>query len=144
MKVSFFNRPKIVKESFLRKIIKEVLKGEQKQNTSLEIAFLAEKEIKRLNLRYRKKNRSTDVLSFAGRSGIGFPRGFWGKTLGQVIICNKVVKDNAKKADELFKRELARVLIHGTLHLLGYEHEKGGKKFRIMMAKQEKYLFHIK
>ena len=143
MKNIIFNRPSRIGEGFLKKIIEQVFRGERRKGESVEIVFLTEAEIKKLNFRYRQKNRPTDTLSFTEKPLIRFPRHLKEKGLGQVVICDKVVAGNARKASQFFETELTRVLIHSLLHLLGYEHERGGKDAKIMMAKQEKYLSHI-
>jgi probable rRNA maturation factor len=77
--------------------------------------------MRELNKKYRRKDKATDVLSFQyGNSG-------------EVAICLKEVKKNAKKFKSTLNKELTRVLIHGILHVLGYSH-KG-------MAKKESYYF---
>jgi len=101
-----------VDEKFLKKVAKIVLKKEKKEKLYLSIAFVNKKRIRELNKKYRKKDRSTDVLSFTYNKG------------GETVICPQEVKKNAKKFNSTFKKELARVLIHGILHLLGYNHEK--------------------
>jgi probable rRNA maturation factor len=124
-------------KNFFEKIIKIIFQKEQKKVRALSITFVKEKEIEKLNTRYRKKRKGTDVLSFR----LSLP----GKPLlGQIVICPKIVRDNAKKLKTSFKEELLRVLIHGVLHLLGYDHEKSQKEAKKMEEKQEFYLNLIK
>lgn len=105
---------------FFKKLADGVLKKEKTQ-LDLSVALVGLKEIKALNGKYRKKNRPTDVLSFQyGNSG-------------EIVICPEVVQTNAKKYQSVFKKELARVLIHGILHILGYSHKR-------MVHKQISYL----
>ena len=108
-----------VDEEFLKGVAKKVLKGEKKKEIDLSIAFVGEARMRKLNKKYRGKNKVTDVLSF-------------GNELNEIVICLREVKKNAKKYNSTFKKELARVLIHAILHLLGYEHEK-------MQEKEEYY-----
>ncbi len=67
--------------------------------------------------------------------------------MGEVIICPEVAKDNAKKYGNLvqggFKKELAKILIHGILHLAGYDHEKTKKEAEIMEKREEYYMRRI-
>jgi probable rRNA maturation factor len=124
-------------KNFFEKIIKIIFQKEQKKVRALSITFVKEKEIEKLNTRYRKKRKGTDVLSFR----LSLP----GKPLlGQIVICPKIVRDNAKKLKTSFKEELLRVLIHGVLHLLGYDHEKSQEEAKKMEKKQEFYLNLIK
>jgi len=120
-----------VDEEFLKGVAKKILKGENKKELNLSIVFVGESRIKKLNKEYRGKNRVTDVLSF-------------GDGLNEIVICLQEVKKNARKFNSNFKKELARVLIHGILHLLGYEHEKEKKEAEKMEKKQEYYLNSLK
>ena len=125
-----------IDKSFLKKVAKIVLIGENKEEAGLSIALVGEGRIKELNKKYRGKNRVTDVLAFNGNSKFNLG-------LGEIVICLSEVKKNAKIFGSTFKKELARVLIHGILHLLGYEHEKGGGETERMENKQEQYLKQV-
>ncbi|MDD5098166.1 MAG: rRNA maturation RNase YbeY [Candidatus Pacebacteria bacterium] len=116
---------KNVSKESLKKIAEKVLKLE-KSKLDLSIALVNSSEIRKLNKKYRKKDKTTDVLSF-------------GEDMNQIVICTDEVKKNGKD----FKKELTRVLIHGVLHILGYEHEKGEKKEKEMLLKQEDYILKI-
>ncbi len=120
-----------VDEGFLKKVAEKVLEGENKKNAELSVAFVGQGRIRELNKKYRGKNRATDVFSFPGDG------------LGELVICLREVKKNAKKYKSTFEKELARVLIHGILHLLGYEHEKSGKKAKLMEEKEQDYLSKV-
>lgn len=118
-----------VDKKFLKKLAQKVLASERKNKTELSIALVGPKRIKELNKKYRKKDKVTDVLSFT-----------YNKSSGEIIICPQEVKKNSKKFNYTFKKELARVLIHGILHLLGYDHE-GSEKEAEKMRKKEEYYF---
>lgn len=134
-----------VDESFIKKMIKQVLKGEKvKEEPALSIAFLGPGRMRKLNKTYRKRNRVTDVLAFP-ESKVKFEKFKLGPTqkvkgLGEIVICLREVKKNARKFEATFEKELARVLIHGILHLLGYNHEKSDKEAKAMEEKEKKYL----
>jgi len=100
-----------VDEEFLKGLAKKVLQGEDKKEMELSMALVGQGRIRELNKKYRKKNKATDVLSFQYDGS------------GEIVICLREVKKNAKKFKSTFKKELARVLIHGILHILGYDHE---------------------
>ena len=110
---------------FLKKIAKIVL---NKKKLDLSIVLVSPVKIKELNRKYRKKNKTTDVLSFLYDDS------------GEIVICLKEVRQNAKKFGFPFKTELVKVLIHSVLHLLGYEHEKSKKQAAIMDKKENYYL----
>ena len=107
-----------IEKVFLGKIAEGIFK-----KGDLSIALVRLAEIKKLNKKYRKRNKATDVLSF--------------EEINEIIICPQVVKTNAKKYGVAFKKELAKVLIHGILHILGYDHEKSVKEEKIMREKEE-------
>jgi probable rRNA maturation factor len=90
--------------------------------------------MQKLNKNFRKKNKPTDVLSFDLREG---------NYLGEIIICPKVVKDNAKKYGVTAKKEMLKVFAHGILHLLGYDHEQSKSQAELMEQKQDLYLSKI-
>ncbi|MBI3274033.1 MAG: rRNA maturation RNase YbeY, partial [Candidatus Colwellbacteria bacterium] len=92
-----------------------------------------------LNKKYRHKNKATDVLSFFGGDYFFTPGGSE-KYLGEIVVCAAVVKKNAKLARVPYSRELAHILIHGTLHLLGYEHESSAKKLEEMHSREEEII----
>jgi len=125
-KMIFFSNG--VDDNFIKKTAEMVLLGEKSEKKDLSIALVGEARIKSLNWKYRRKNRTTDVLTFPDLD---------------ILICPMVVKDNAKKAGSTFKAELARVVIHGVLHWLGYEHEKAEDKAKEMRKREERYLGNI-
>lgn len=118
-----------VDKKFFLGVAKKVLKGENKEKENISIAFVSSAEIRKLNKKYRKKDKPTDVLSF-GRV-LGFK-----SNLAEVIICPEVVKKNGD--------ELEKMLIHGILHILGYDHEESEKEALKMEKKQDYYLSKFK
>ncbi len=131
-------------EGFLKNIAKEVLRRENKEKTSLSIALVGQVRIRALNKKYRKKNRVTDVLAFPQSKVLleKFKTASFQKFegFGEIVICLREVKKNSQRFNTTFKKELARVLIHGILHLLGYDHEKNQAEGEKMRKKEEYYL----
>jgi len=117
-----------VDKKLLMGVAKKVLKGENRERENISIAFVSPDEIKKLNQKYRKKNKPTDVLSFGKTSDFK-------SDISEIVICPEVVKKN--------NEELAKMLVHGILHILGYEHEKSRKMAEEMEKKQEHYLLMI-
>jgi len=125
-----------VNGKFLKRVAQKVLEGESsfvkasedkgKKEFELSIALVGPSEIRRLNKKYRKKNKPTDVLSYT-----------YSNKSGEIVISPQEVKKNAKKFNSTFKKELTRVLIHGILHALSYDHHGLDDK---MIKKQENYL----
>ena len=85
-------------------------------------------EIQHLNQQYRGKNQTTNVLSFPFEMPeINLPEGVpidasMANFLGDIVICAPVVKQESKQQNKLLSHHWAHMLIHGTLHLLGYDH----------------------
>ncbi len=121
---------RMIDEAFLKGIARKVLAGENDRTADLSIALVGQEKIKELNRKYRKKNKATDTLSFKyGRGGAG-----------EIIICPSEVRKNAEKYKTSFEKELTQALIHGILHLFGYDHEKTKKEAEAMEKKQNHYL----
>jgi probable rRNA maturation factor len=87
---------------------------------SLAIAFVTDAEIARLNKTYRKKNKPTDVLSFPAQS---IKRPNKNKFLGDIAISPAVARRYAKRNGRTLQGEICVLILHGILHLLGYDHE---------------------
>lgn len=90
---------------------------------SLSIAFVAPKKSREINKKYRKKDRPTNVLSFSLYSNTG-----------ELVLCDAVIKKEAKKQKKSYQKWLLFLVIHGMLHLKGLEHSS-------TMEKQEKFYF---
>jgi rRNA maturation RNase YbeY len=117
-------------KKFFSTVAKIVLKGENKETKTISLAFVGKAEMKKLNKKFRQKNKPTDVLSFELNEK---------DLLGEIVICPEAVRGYRGKNDELL-----RVFIHGILHLCGYDHEKSGKEAEIMEKKESKILLKIK
>lgn len=113
------------------KTVQKLLAKENKKKWEVSIALVRMGEMKKLNKKWRKKNKPTDVLSY-----------IYGEKFGEVIICPQQVRKNAKKFGSTPKEELLKVLIHGVLHLLGYDHEQKERQ-AVKMQKKEKYYFNL-
>ena len=94
----------------------------------LTIVFLNLSPAKALNFKYRQKNYATDILSFDG-DGV--------ESLGELVLCPQVLKKQAKEHGLSFRQELGYMLIHGVLHLLGYDHEKNQTDAKVMFQIQD-------
>jgi len=91
-----------------------------------------------LNRRYRGKDKTTDVLSFALQEGM-FPD-IQPKVLGDIVISVPSASRQAAGAGHPLSREIERLLIHGLLHLLGYDHERGPHEALRMQRKERQLL----
>ena len=117
--------------------------------TELSLVITGQERIRQLNLSYLGKDEPTDVLAFAMLSGqtedevvpfVTPPDGI--KHLGEVIISYPQAVSQAKEHQHSVKRELAILIIHGVLHLLGYEHDKPELESE-MRARETEILSHI-
>ncbi len=116
--------------------------GEAKSELSLEL--IGDARIRRLNREYRKQDRITDVLAFPMREGI-VPRGRCPQTsmLGDVVISLPTAIRQAQKAGRSIDVELAALLVHGVLHLCGYDHERGPGEAARMSRREQNVLYMI-
>ena len=92
----------------------------QEANNQISIFLVDEQESHQLNMKYRKKDKPTNVLSFIESSIPGYPA----QQLGTLVMCPSVISNEAKKANSDPVAHWAHLCVHGTLHLLGYDHEK--------------------
>ena len=114
----------------------KLLKLLKQDRAELSVALIGNGEMRRLNARYRKTDYPTDVLSFPAAQSL--PGGV--ELLGDVIISVDKATEQAKERGRSLDEEMTTLLIHGVLHLLGYDHERSAKDARIM-GRLEKKLF---
>jgi probable rRNA maturation factor len=89
----------------------------------LDIAFVGKKMIQSLNNRFRNKNRPTNVLSFSDKTPAP-PL----KHIGEIVICPAVAEEEATRDENKFNDYVGFLLIHGILHVVGYDHNTEDKK----------------
>jgi rRNA maturation RNase YbeY len=117
-----------------RQIAREVLLLLDQDRSELSIALIGNVEMQRLNAQYRNKNYPTDVLSFPAE--VSSPGGV--HLLGDVIISVDKARQQANERERTLEQELVTLLIHGVLHLLGFDHERSAKDARIMRQREKK------
>jgi len=96
--------------------------------------------MKKLNRRFRGKDRATDVLSF---SPAKLPGQGKSRKRGEIFVASVVVRENARRLKRPYAEEMVRVLVHGALHLAGYDHATLRQE-RVMFAKQERLVESLK
>lgn len=118
----------IPSNAHLKKWTKAVLK-EKIPNAELTIRVVDKDEITTLNSTYRNKNKPTNVLSFP----FEMPPGVEIETpiLGDLIICAAVIEEEAKEQNKTPESHWAHMVVHGTLHLLGYDHVKNDEAIKM-------------
>ena len=102
-------------EKFLHRVEKELGLG----RADVTVCFVSDREIARMNERYRRKKGPTDVLSFPA----GMRRRTGNAYLGDIAIAPETARRYAKKNARSLNSELRVLVLHGVLHLLGYDHE---------------------
>ena len=110
-----------IHKKFLEKVAEKTLKILRIKIPEISIVLVSDTKIKELNRKYRKINRVTDVLAF---------------DYGEIFICLPQAERQAKQLGHSLKKELAILLIHGILHLAGYDDEKK-LDYNKMVRKQE-------
>lgn len=115
----------------IKKWIKQVCKEEKKLLGDLSFIFYNSTEFAKINMEYLKHNTITDVITF--------DYCIKEKINGDIFINMDCVFENTKKFNNTFEKELYRVMIHGTLHLLGYKDQTKNEK-KEMRKKESFYL----
>jgi probable rRNA maturation factor len=123
----------------LKKIAAAILRAVGKSKTELSVALVGDQEMRPLNAKYRKKNKTTDVLSFPADPAMTSEAAL----LGDVIISVEQAKRQARERKHSLKKEMVTLLIHGILHLLGYDHERSQREAKIMATLEQKLLSHL-
>ncbi len=123
--------------SYLDEVIKYALALEKVDNAIFSIIFVSNERIQQINRDYRHIDRVTDVISFAfedNKTLVNHDLGF--RFLGEIYICIPRMQEQAKNYGHSEKRELSFLVVHGILHLLGYDHQTKEEE-SIMFSKQE-------
>lgn len=123
------------------------LKKQEMASVDLYLTWCGEHKIKRLNRDYRAKDKITDVLSFPlyqslrleNRDRLYSPY----LELGDVVICLPVARRQSIEFEVSVVEEIIHQLVHGFLHLVGFDHERGGKEEELMFSFEEKLVEKI-
>ena len=116
-----------VNEARSAALVRHTLSSEDlDDNSELSVLFVGSDHIRRLNKRFAGNDYSTDVLAFPmmDEDDEGF-------LLGDVVVCPAVAEENARKMGHGTAKEIDTLLVHGTLHLLGYDHQGVDDKERM-------------
>ena len=112
------------------------------QKWEISILLMDDNQIRALNKKYLHRNRPTDVISFSQIEG-EFNH-INAKLLGDVVISVETARRQSREANSTLQDEITFLLIHGILHLLGYDHEGSAKKSREMEVKEKELLSKMK
>ncbi len=91
------------------------------QEVEFAVRIVGEAEIQTLNQLYRNKDSATNVLSFPAGTIDGLPKDA-AQQMGDIVVCASVVRDEAVRQSKSLEAHWAHMLVHGALHLLGYDH----------------------
>lgn len=93
------------------------------------VAFVDRKSARELNRKFRRRDYATDVLSFEPLEP---------GDLGELVICPEVISKQSREHGLLVREELGYMVLHGFLHLLGYDHEKNAREEKRMFELQDR------
>lgn len=126
-------------DDWIRSVLALVLRSVGRtEEVGIGVGLVGDAEMRKLNRKYRRKDKTTDVLSFS--SGSGWPRsGDEPLQLGDIIISVPQARRQSKEGERSLRSEMAALLVHGCLHLLGHDHEKPPDAQK-MLPLQEKIL----
>ena len=111
-----------------------------KKKISLTVLLSHNKNIKKLNKKFRNKNKATDVLSFPFEKKINIKKSSY---IGDIVISYEFMNKPKTSSVLRFKNKVTKIFIHGFLHLLGYDHTKL-KDFEVMLIAEEKIYQTVK
>ncbi|MBD9074572.1 rRNA maturation RNase YbeY [bacterium] len=123
---------------YLDEVITKVFEHENVHNAICSIIFVDNEEIHQINKERRGVDRATDVISFALEDSPDDFDEF--RILGDIFISIPKMQEQAKEYGHSEKRELSFLVVHGLLHLLGYDHMKSKKDEEIMFSLQDEIL----
>ncbi len=126
----------------IKKWLNQLSQKEKKIKGAVEISVIGESLMKKINYKYRGKDKATDVLSFAWREPAVAPAELWRGKMGEIYICYPQIKRQAKEYGVAEEQEFKRMLVHGLLHLVGYDHIKK-RDAQKMFKKQEELINNI-
>ncbi len=120
-------------EAQVRRLVEGVLRAERR-DAVVSVSFVGPARMRALNREHKGKDRPTDVLAFAlPQPGQGI--------VGDIYICPAVAREQARRLGIAPRRELARLVVHGVLHVLGHDHPEGPDREQSpMWRRQEQYL----
>lgn len=134
----------------VRKIVGAVLKEIEgdlalKNVSAINVLFTDDASIQEINREYRKKDKATDVLSFPQFTpkevqGLKKPSDTFNPYLGDLVISTETTLKQAKRFGVTPREELLRLIVHGVLHLCGYDHEKVPAREAQRMRRRERQI----
>ena len=149
MAIEVVNRQRLARIDARRvaRLVDTTLGAVGKADANLTVAFVRDRVIRDLNRKFRGNDRVTDVLSFPAEdkrehaSDVSFTGSGVSKFLGDIVISTDTALNQAADARHSFEREVSELVIHGVLHLCGYNHETDrGQMNRLELRLRRKLL----
>lgn len=120
---------------WVKDVVGKLLELQGLNGVEVSLYFTDDQVIRKLNRSYRGKDKATDVLSFIFDEPAGSYR-----LLGEVVISVDTAQRQAQELGHSLEEEIKRLIVHGFVHLLGYDHELGGEEERRFKELEEKLL----
>jgi probable rRNA maturation factor len=118
-----------------QRVVEAVLRAERVPRALISVAFVTNRQIGALNREHLAREGVTDVISF------GFSRAKTADPIvGDIYVAPAVARTNARSSGVSTREEIVRLLVHGTLHVLGYDHPNGGGREKSAMWKRQEQL----
>ncbi|PLX99391.1 MAG: rRNA maturation RNase YbeY [Desulfuromonas sp.] len=125
----------------LEKVAHRILTDLGCPESELSVLVVDDDEIRAINRDYLNRDKPTNVISFAMQEGEGSE--LHPELLGDVVISADTAARDAAEADSPFVSELYFLLLHGILHLLGYDHERGTAQQALIMEEKEREIYAV-
>lgn len=126
------------------KLVAEVVSDSLKikQNLNVSVALVSDVTIRKFNRLYRKQDKVTDILSFeaAVKDFVTMPED---RSLGEILICWPRIKQQARENNWSVQEEFLYILVHGLLHLWGYDHEQSWQQAKKMEKLHQKIMSRL-
>ncbi len=131
-------------EARLQRLTQALLRDVGESLSELGLTFVGDRRMRRLNREYRKKDRPTDVLAFAMRDAHApHASRLAPRPLGDVVISIPTALRQAGESRHSLDQEIVQLLIHGVLHLCGYDHERSEAEARRMQRRERMILARL-
>ncbi len=132
-------KTRIHQTRFMR-LVTQVLSAVGESDSEVSVELVGDRRMRRLNHRYRHKDRTTDVLAFAMRES----KSPCSALLGDVVISVPTARRQASETGRSLDEELTVLLIHGVLHLCGYDHERSAREAARMQRRERAILTSLR
>ncbi len=121
----------------LADVARTVLRAEKVGHAMVSIALVSAARIASINAKHLKHRGPTDVISF------GFSSDSKGPLVADIYIAPAIARENAKRHGVAVREELARLVVHGVLHALGYDHPEGEARVKSAMWRRQEMLVKL-